>query len=83
MIYRRIEYQVRSSLGRNEWVILIYYPDKADGKATVAKFRGTMKERATRLVARLILDERSEAEGAIATTPGIEAGPAARFPGRT
>jgi hypothetical protein len=43
MVYRPIEYQVRASLGRNEWVILIYYPDKADGKATVAKFKGTIE----------------------------------------
>jgi hypothetical protein len=43
MVYEQIEYQVRASLGRNEWVLLIYYPDKADGKATVAKFRGTLE----------------------------------------
>jgi hypothetical protein len=36
MIYQQIEY--RASLGRNEWVILICYPDKANGKATVSKF---------------------------------------------
>ena len=43
MVYRQIEYELRASLGRSEWVILIYYPDKADGKATVAKFRGTLE----------------------------------------
>ena len=43
MVYRQIEYQLRAGLGRNEWVILIYHPDKADGKATVAKFRGTLE----------------------------------------
>ena len=43
MVYRQIEYQLRAGLGRNEWVILVYYPDKADGKATVAKFRGTLE----------------------------------------
>jgi hypothetical protein len=42
-VYRQIEYELRASLGRNEWVILIYYPDKADGKATVAKFSGTIE----------------------------------------
>jgi hypothetical protein len=46
MAYEQIEYQVRASLGRNEWVILIYYPDKADGKATVSKFVGTKEEAA-------------------------------------
>jgi hypothetical protein len=43
MVYRQIENQLRAGLGRNEWVILVYYPDKADGKATVAKFRGTLE----------------------------------------
>jgi hypothetical protein len=43
MVYRQIEYQLRAGLGRNEGVILVYYPDKADGKATVAKFRGTLE----------------------------------------
>jgi len=33
MVYQQIEYQVRASLGRNEWVILIYYPDNAGGKS--------------------------------------------------
>ena len=41
MIYEQIEYQVRASLGRNEWVILVYYPNNADGKPTTAKFTGT------------------------------------------
>ena len=44
MIYEQIEYQVRASLGRNEWVILLYYPDNADGKPTTAKFTGTMEK---------------------------------------
>jgi hypothetical protein len=43
MFYRQIEFELRASLGRNEWVILIYYPDKPDGKATVVKFRGTIE----------------------------------------
>lgn len=47
MIYREIEYQLRAGLGRKEWVILIYYPDKPDGKATVAKFRGTLEGAST------------------------------------
>jgi hypothetical protein len=41
MIYQGIEYQVRASLGRDEWVLLIYFPDKPDGKATVSRFTGT------------------------------------------
>ena len=44
MIYQGIEYQVRASLGRDEWVLLIYFPDKPDGKATVSKFTGTRAE---------------------------------------
>jgi hypothetical protein len=46
MVYEQIEYQVRASLGRNEWVILLYYPDKSDGKATASKFVGTKEEAA-------------------------------------
>ena len=37
MIYQGIEYQARASLGRDEWVLLIYFPDKPDGKATISK----------------------------------------------
>ena len=37
MIYQGIEYQLRASLGRDEWVLLIYFPDKPDGKATVSR----------------------------------------------
>ena len=44
MVYEQIEYQVRASLGRNEWALLIYYPDNADGKATVYHFSGTKEE---------------------------------------
>ena len=46
MVYQQIEYQVRASLGRNEWVILIYYPDNAGGKSTNSKFTGTKEEAA-------------------------------------
>jgi hypothetical protein len=45
MDYQQIEYQVRASLGRNEWVILIYYPGNAGGKSTNSRFTGT-KEKA-------------------------------------
>jgi hypothetical protein len=44
MVYQHLEYQVRASLGRNEWVILIYYPDNAGGKSTNSKFTGTKEE---------------------------------------
>ena len=44
MNYEQIEYQARASLGRNEWVILVYYPDSADRKPTTAKFTGTKEE---------------------------------------
>ena len=46
MVYQQIEYQVRASLGRNEWVILIYYPDNAGGKSTNSKFTGTKEQAA-------------------------------------
>jgi hypothetical protein len=32
MTHEGIEYVIRVGIGRNEWALLIYYPDKADGK---------------------------------------------------
>ena len=29
MLYEGVEYVVRASLGRDEWALLIYFPDKA------------------------------------------------------
>jgi len=54
MIFQGIEYQVRASLARDEWVLLIYFPDKPDGKATVSKFTGTRAEVTGAAAARLI-----------------------------
>jgi hypothetical protein len=50
MIYQGIEYQARASLGRNEWMLLIHYPDKANGKATVSKFTGTRDLQSTLVI---------------------------------
>jgi len=33
MNYEGIEYVVRASLGHNQWVVLIYYPDNTAGNA--------------------------------------------------
>ena len=42
MKYEGIEYDVRASLGRDEWTLLIYFPDKVtDSNATVIKFTGS------------------------------------------
>jgi hypothetical protein len=42
MHYEGVEYVVRASLGRDEWTILIYFPDKApDSNPTVVKFSGS------------------------------------------
>ena len=46
MVYRQIEFELRASLGRNEWVILIYYPDNVDGKSTNSNVAGTKEEAA-------------------------------------
>ena len=40
MTHEGVEYVIRVGIGRNEWALLIYYPDKADGKPVVAKFTG-------------------------------------------
>ena len=44
MVYQGIKYLIRASLGRNEWALHIYYPDIANGKATMSKFTGTPQE---------------------------------------
>jgi hypothetical protein len=41
MTYEGIEYVVRIGVGRGEWALLIYYPDKAEGKPTVTRLQGT------------------------------------------
>jgi len=42
MHYEGIEYVVRGSLARDEWTLLIYFPDKAaHDSADVVKFRGS------------------------------------------
>jgi hypothetical protein len=42
MHYEGIEYVVRGSLARDEWTLLIYFPDKAaDDNVTVVKFSGS------------------------------------------
>jgi hypothetical protein len=44
MNYEGIEYVVRASLGQNQWVVLIYYPDNADGNAAMFNFDGSRHE---------------------------------------
>jgi hypothetical protein len=46
MIYQGIEYLIRGGLARNEWALLIYYPDNANGKATVGTFKNGTREEA-------------------------------------
>ena len=42
MHYEGIEYVVRGSVARDEWTLLIYFPDKAaHDSADVVKFRGS------------------------------------------
>jgi hypothetical protein len=41
MSYEGIEYVIRAGLGRNEWTILISFPDKAWAKSSVVSFQGT------------------------------------------
>src|SRR5262247_3664138 len=41
MIHKGIEYVLRASLGRDRWAVLVYFPDNADGTATVSQFCGT------------------------------------------
>jgi hypothetical protein len=42
MVYEGVEYVVRASLGRDQWTLLICFPDGAD--PTVVKFSGLRDE---------------------------------------
>src|SRR5262249_22681861 len=42
--YEGIDYVVRASLGHNQWVVLIYYPDNAEGNAATFNFEGPKHE---------------------------------------
>jgi hypothetical protein len=44
MHYEGVEYVVRASLGRDQWTLLIYFPDRADSDPTVIKFSGSRDE---------------------------------------
>jgi hypothetical protein len=39
--YEGIEYAIRAGLGRNEWVLLISFPDNVGGNPSVVNFSGT------------------------------------------
>jgi len=41
MIYEGVEYVIRASLGRDQWTLLIYFPDSPDSNPTVVKFSGS------------------------------------------
>ena len=41
MIYEDIEFLIRAGLGRNEWTLLIYYPDNLGGNPSVLQFSGS------------------------------------------
>ena len=43
MTYEDVEFVIRAGLGRNEWTLLIYYPDNADGNPSVLQFSGQRK----------------------------------------
>ena len=44
MTYEDIEYRIRAGLGRNEWVLLISFPDNIGGNPSVVNFSGTQNE---------------------------------------
>jgi hypothetical protein len=39
--YEDIEFVIRAGLGRNEWSLLIYYPDNVEGSPSVLPFSGS------------------------------------------
>jgi hypothetical protein len=41
MDHEGVEYVVRASLGPDQWVVLIYYPDNTAGNAAIFNFNGS------------------------------------------
>jgi hypothetical protein len=44
MTYEGIEYVIRAGLGRDEWVLLISFPDNIGGSPSVVNFSGTRND---------------------------------------
>jgi hypothetical protein len=44
MTCEEIEFVVRAGLGRNEWVLLISFPDNIGGNPSVVNFSGSQKD---------------------------------------
>ena len=44
MTYAGIEYAIRAGVGRNEWVLLISFPDNAGGNARVLHHSGSRND---------------------------------------
>ena len=40
MTYEDIKFFIRAGLGRNEWTLLVYYPDNVDGNPSALQFSG-------------------------------------------
>jgi hypothetical protein len=44
MTYEEIEFVIRAGLGRNEWVLLISFPDNVEGNPSIVNFGGSRKD---------------------------------------
>jgi hypothetical protein len=44
MTYEGIEYAIRAGLGRNEWVLLISFPDDIGGNPSLVNFSGARND---------------------------------------
>ena len=44
MTHEGNEYAIRAGLGRNEWVLLISFPDNVGGNPSVVNFSGSRKD---------------------------------------
>ena len=44
MTHEDIEFVIRAGLGREEWVLLISFPDNVGGNPSVVKFSGTRND---------------------------------------
>lgn len=44
MTYEGIDYAIRAGLGRNEWVLLLSFPDNVGGNPSVVNFSGSRND---------------------------------------
>jgi hypothetical protein len=74
MNYRGIEYVIRASLGRNEWSIVISFPEASEplARSSVVRFHGTREEATLEARKRIRSWLKRQKLKSGAASPGIE-----------